>query len=151
MSARMNVGFTARTPAQIGLQVVIAGLLAATGYLHARLYINGYRFIHVIGPLFLIQAAAALALALLVLIGAPAAIRIVAAGTAAGALVGFVLSRTVGVFGFTEHGWQPSPDALLSVLVEVAAVLLLLPTVVGFLWQVRLSGRQDQRIPVIRS
>ncbi|GAA4225723.1 hypothetical protein FHR32_002282 [Streptosporangium album] len=31
----------------------------------------------------------------------------------------------IGIFGFTEHGFTPSPQAAISVIVEVAALLLL--------------------------
>jgi hypothetical protein len=41
---------------------------------------------------------------------------------AGGSLVAFALSRTVGLFGFSEQGWQPSPHAAVDVLVEVLAV-----------------------------
>jgi hypothetical protein len=52
-------------------------------------------------------------------------LRLGAAALTAGALAGFVLSRTVGILGFVEHGLQPAPQALISVLVEVAALVLL--------------------------
>ncbi|MBO0868656.1 MAG: hypothetical protein J2P15_08845, partial [Micromonosporaceae bacterium] len=102
--------------------------LAASGYIHAQLYTGGYRYIHVVGALFLVQAAASLALAVLLLVGAvyrPSGIvPLGAALTALGALVGFLASRTVGVFGFTERGLQPAPQALLSILAEVATLAL---------------------------
>jgi hypothetical protein len=41
---------------------------------------------------------------------------------AGGALVAFVLSRTVGLFGFSERGWQPSPHAAVSVVAELLTV-----------------------------
>jgi hypothetical protein len=113
------------------LEVAAAAALAVSGSIHAQLYIDGYRFIHVVGVLFLVQAAASYALAALLLTGLftrpPIWIHWGAAGAALGALGGFAASRTVGVFGFVEHGLQPSPQALLSVLVEIAAVLLLAP------------------------
>jgi hypothetical protein len=59
------------------------------------------------------------------LISAPLILRLGAAALTAGALGGFALSRTVGVFGFVERGLNPAPEALISVLVEIAALLLL--------------------------
>ena len=116
------------------LRVAAAAALAESGYIHAQLYIDGYRYIHVVGVLFLLQAAASFAMAALLLAGTvlrpPVLVEPVAAATALGALGGFVASRTVGVFGFIEHGWQPTPQALTSVLVEVAAVLLLAGAVI---------------------
>jgi hypothetical protein len=115
---------------------MLGGLcLVASGYLHAQLYVDGYRVIPKIGPMFLWQASAALAVGILLLLTASAPLRLVGAGLAAGALGGFVLSRTVGVFGFIERGWEPAPQALLSVLAEVAAIGLLgVPLLV---WTVR--------------
>ena len=111
------------------LHAAAAVTLAISGYIHAQLYVDGYRFIHAVGVMFLIQAAASFAIATLLLAASllpvPALIQLVAAGAALGALAGFAASRTVGVFGFTERGFQPAPQALLSVLAEVATVLLL--------------------------
>ncbi|WP_235457056.1 hypothetical protein [Streptomyces olivochromogenes] len=116
------------------LRSATAATLAASGYIHAQLYVDGYRFIHVIGPLFLLQAGASLALAALLLIGTPPLLlRIAAAGVALGALGGFTASRTVGAFGFTEHGLQPAPQAALSVLAETGTLLLLA------VWQVTVT------------
>ena len=40
-------------------------------------------------------------------------------------LIAFALSRTDrGVFNFNESGWTPSPDAALSVIVEIVTALL---------------------------
>lgn len=110
----------------------VAACLVVSGYLHAELYVHGYRAIPVIGPSFLLQASGSFAVAVLLALGGPALLRLAAAGLAGGALAGFVLSRTVGVFGFVEYGLQPAPQALISVLVEVGAlVLLALPRVLA--------------------
>ncbi|WP_234020599.1 hypothetical protein [Streptomyces sp. 142MFCol3.1] len=92
------------------LRSASAATLAAGGYIHAQLYVDEYRFFHIIGPLFLLQAGASFALAALLLMGTPPLLlRAAAAGVTLGALAGFAASRTVGVFGFTEHGLQPEP------------------------------------------
>jgi hypothetical protein len=106
------------------LRMATAMCLAVTGFLHAQLYVGGYRVIPVIGPAFLAQASAASAVALLLLAGGPPLLRLAAAGLAAGALAGFVLSRTTGLFGFSERDFQPAPQALLSVLAEMAVLVL---------------------------
>jgi hypothetical protein len=41
------------------------------------------------------------------------------------------LSRTVGLFGFSEQGWQPSPHAAISVFAELVAVGLWAIYVIG--------------------
>ena len=54
----------------------------------------------------------------------PRLLWLAAAGLAGGALIGFGLSRTVGLFGFVERGLQPAPQALLSILAETAVFAL---------------------------
>lgn len=110
------------TPA---LRLATAATVAASGYLHTQLYLDGYRAIPVVGPLFLLQASASYAVAALLLFTAPPLLKAAAAGTALGALIGFAASRTVGVFGFTESGLQPAPQALLGIVTEVGTLLLL--------------------------
>ncbi|MGH3763826.1 MAG: hypothetical protein ACRDS0_31930 [Pseudonocardiaceae bacterium] len=107
------------------LRVGAAGCLATSGVIHAQLYLNGYRVIPGIGPAFLAQASGSVAVALLLLITSAGVLRLAAAGLAAGALVGFIASRTIGVLGFIEYGFQPAPQALISVLVEIATLGLL--------------------------
>ncbi|MFV5998723.1 hypothetical protein ACNPQM_41915 [Streptomyces sp. NPDC056231] len=46
-----------------------------------------------------------------------------AAAIAIGALAGFATSRTIGLFGFTERGLQPAPQALLSLIAETLTLL----------------------------
>ncbi|MFF9126300.1 hypothetical protein ACF09J_23850 [Streptomyces sp. NPDC014889] len=107
------------------VRTAIAATLAGSGYIHARLYGGEYRFLPVVGPLFLLQASVSFAVAALLLVGMPPLLRLAAAGVALGALGGFAASRTVGVFGFTEHGLRPAPQALLSILAEAGTLLLL--------------------------
>lgn len=102
-----------------------AVLLAASGYIHADLYLHGYRAIPLVGPAFLIQASGSFAIAFLLLLGNVVLLRLAAAGLAAGALVGFALSRTVGIGTFVERGLDPAPQALISILTEIGVLVLL--------------------------
>ena len=122
-----------RTLMDVGLRVATATTTTVSGYIHAQLYVSGYRFIHVVGVLFLLQASASFALAALLLVGGPLLLWLAAAGAAAGALGGFAASRTIGVFGFTERGWEPAPQSLISVLVEVGTLALVAPTLIAAL------------------
>ena len=116
-----------RPTAVTGIRGLIAVTTAVTGFVHASLYVDGgYRAIHVIGPSFLLLSSGAFAVALLLLISGSPVLRLGAAGVAAGALGGFVMSRTVGVAGFTEHGLQPAPQAIVSLVSELSALALLL-------------------------
>jgi hypothetical protein len=106
------------------LRLGLAVSLAVSAYSHAYLYIHGYQHIPMIGTAFLIQASASFALALLIVAGGPGWLQWAAAAVAGGSLVAFVLSRTVGVFGFLERGWDPAPHAVITVAAEVVCVLL---------------------------
>ena len=106
-------------------RVGAAGCLIASGAIHAELYLHGYRAIPGIGPAFLLQASGSFAVGLLLLITTAPVVRLAAAALAAGALAGFAASRTIGIFGFIEHGLQPAPQALISVLAEMATLGLL--------------------------
>ncbi|MEB4208226.1 hypothetical protein [Mycobacterium sp. 94-17] len=96
--------------------------IAAAG--HAYLYVHGYRHIPTIGAAFMVQASLSFAIAGLILVGGPAWLRWAGATVAAGSLVAFVLSRTVGLSGFAERGWDPAPYAAVSVGAEVLTVAL---------------------------
>src|SRR5579884_2817281 len=108
----------------LALRSSLAASLAVGGFIHALLYVHGYRHIPAIGTAFLIQASVAFAVALLILVGGPAWLRWAAAAVAGGALVAFILSRTIGIFGFSERGWQPAPHAAISVTAEPLTVVL---------------------------
>ena len=108
----------------IVLRLGIAVSLAVSGASHAYLYIHGYRHIPNIGTAFLFQASVSCAVAVLLIVGGPAWLRWAAAALAGGSLVAFALSRTVGLLGFTETGWQPSPHAAISAVAEVLTVVL---------------------------
>ncbi|OBH86112.1 hypothetical protein [Mycobacterium sp. E2989] len=106
------------------IRIGLAASLAVGGASHAYLYVHGYRHIPDIGAAFLVQASASFAIALLVLAGGPAWLRWAGAALAGGSLVAFTLSRTVGLNGFLERGWEPAPYAALSVGAEALTVLL---------------------------
>ena len=112
-------------------RIGIAVAMAVSGVSHAYLYIHGYQHIPTIGAAFVLQASVSFAVAVLILIGGPGWLRWAAAMIAGGALVAFVLSRTVGLFGFSEQGWQPSPHAAVSVVAELLTVGLWVAYLVG--------------------
>jgi hypothetical protein len=112
------------TIADLATRVAVSASLAVSGFVHAYLYVDGYRDIPTVGPAFLLQGSAFCALALLILAGGPAWLRLAAAAGAAASLIAFALSRTVGLVGFTETGWQPTPYAIAAVVAEVVTVLI---------------------------
>ena len=119
------------------VRVGLGASLAVSAANHAYLYVHGYQHIPTIGTAFLIQASVSFALALLIVVGGPGWLRWAAAALAGGSLVAFALSRTVGLFGFSERGWDPSPHAAISVAAEVLTVLMWAGGLVSW----RLAGR----------
>jgi hypothetical protein len=112
------------TLTDIMLRIGFAASLAVSAASHAYLYVHGYQYIPTIGTAFLIQASVSFALALLILLGGPWWLRWAAAAVGGGSLVAFTLSRTVGLFGFSERGWEPSPHAAITVCAELLTVAL---------------------------
>ena len=104
-------------------RIGIAVAVAVSGVSHAYLYIHGYRHIPTIGTAFLVQASVFCALGVLVLVGGPAWLSWAGGLLSVAALIAFALSRTVGLLGFTEHGWEP-PYGPVSVIAEILTVVL---------------------------
>ena len=101
---------------------IAAGLLVSAAS-HGYLYLHGYQYIPAIGPGFLDLTAVSVALAILIALGGPGWLRGVALLVSLGALGAFVMSRTVGVMGFIELGWEV-PHGPISVLAEAITVAL---------------------------
>lgn len=108
----------------LSIRLGLATSLAVAAASHAYLYVHGYQHVPRIGTAFMAQASVSFALALLILVGGPGWLRWAGAAVAAGSLVAFLLSRTVGLPRFSERGWNPAPYAALSVGGEVLTVLL---------------------------
>jgi predicted lipoprotein with Yx(FWY)xxD motif len=113
---------------RIILRVAGSGLLIATAAIHLDLYLTGYRTIPTIGWLFLLQVIVAFALGFAVL-AIPG--RLIAAGrlaAAAGAgfalatLGGYLLTVSIGLFGFKE---VRTTAGIVAGVVELAAFIVL--------------------------
>jgi hypothetical protein len=122
---------TTSLPARVAIRVGVGVTLAVSGVIHSYLYVHGYQHIPTIGPSFLLQASVSCALAVLILAGGPTWLQWAAGALASGSLVAFVLSRTVGLFGFSEIGWQPAPQAALAVVAEVLTLVFVAAAIPG--------------------
>lgn len=100
-----------------------AVLLLAGGIVHFNLWNDGYRHIPNIGPLFMANFVGSIALAAAVITSRRASVAMIGIMFAAGSLTALVLSRTVGVFGFTEAIW--TPEAMKTLASEVGAIVAL--------------------------
>ena len=84
------------------LRLACVALLAWIGYIHLHLWLEGYRQIPIDGPLFLLDAVAAFALAAGLLIWPAPLAGLLAVGYTASTIGALLISLTVGLFGFRE-------------------------------------------------
>ena len=108
------------------LRITTAAVTVIHGAIHLQLYMESYKDIPIdnIGRSFLLNAVASLTAAAVVMLWshqlAPVAPLLLANST----LIAFGLSRTDrGIFGFTERGWSPTPQAAAAVAAEIAAAV----------------------------
>jgi hypothetical protein len=124
-SASVTAMLTARVSsgAASGLVFLSAVLMLVSGFVHVHLWDIAYRHVATLGPLFLVQAIAALVLAVLLAVTRRGAVVVASLGLMAGTIVGFILVLTVGLFGFTLH--EITNYAVVAVVVEGLSVVLL--------------------------
>jgi predicted lipoprotein with Yx(FWY)xxD motif len=102
----------------LGLRLVGAALLVATGAMHLDLYVTGFKNIPTIGVLFLLQVIAAFGLALIVAVTGSKLFAAAGALFALATLGGYLLSIWVGLFGFTE---VRTTAGIVAGVIEIAA------------------------------
>ena len=119
------------------LYLADAGLLVASGLIHLHLWDIAYRHVKTLDVLFLVQVVLCLLAAVTLLVTRHLLVVAGAAALMAGTMVGFVLARTVGIFGFRLT--FSSGLAYTVLVVEAAAVVMLVLTA----WlQLRQRGRR---------
>jgi hypothetical protein len=105
------------------LYLADAGLLIASGLIHLHLWDIAYRHVKTLDQLFLVQVAAALVLALALLFTRHVLVVLASLLLMAGTIVGFLLARSVGIFGFKLTFTSGLANTVL--VIEIAAVILL--------------------------
>ncbi len=101
-----------------------AGFLVWSAVIHLELWGDGYRDIPTIGPLFLVQGIASIAVAVAIVAFRWLALLAVGAVAGVATAVGLLLTVYVGLFGYTES--LSVPYATLSLAVEFTAAFVLL-------------------------
>jgi hypothetical protein len=97
-----------------------AGVLVSAG-VHLKLWFDGFRDLHMIGPAFMLNAVAGLVIALLLILWRHWLPLLLAVGFGASTLGAFLISATVGLYGVHEvwtGGW-----VLTAAASEVVAIL----------------------------
>jgi hypothetical protein len=103
-------------------QVALALLVLAAGAIHLYLYFDYFHRVHVVGALFLVNAAAGLLIGAALLVRRDVLLLLAALGYAVGTLAGFVVSTRWGLFGYHESFWGSWQEAAGGI--ELAAALL---------------------------
>ncbi len=107
---------------------IAAAAILVSGAEHFRLWwSNDYRVIHVIGPLFLLNAIAGLVIAVLLAWRANLLTELAGLGFAVATLGAFFISVYFGLFGFTEA--LSGTSQLIAGIAEGVAIVILAPAV----------------------
>ena len=120
LSSTLNVATVNRLSAAI--------TLLAGGLVHFQLYFDGYRSLPDanLGRSFIANGVASVVIAAALLVRRDALLRLAGIGLALGTLGAFAMSRRGnGILGLRETGLNPSPQALIALIAEVAAIAAL--------------------------
>jgi hypothetical protein len=101
-------------------------LVAAAGAIHLYLYFDYFHRVHVVGVLFLVNAAVGLLTGTAVLARRDNLVLLAAGGYAAGTLAAFVVSTRWGLFGYRETFWGNWQEAAGGIELAAALVTALL-------------------------
>ncbi len=121
--ARRSAGRRQRPASFWLLYLADAGLMIASGLIHLHLWDIAYRHVKTLDQLFLVQVIAALVLALALLASRRLLVVLASLLLMAGTIVGFLLARSVGIFGFKLTFSSGLANTVL--IIEIAAVILL--------------------------
>ncbi len=103
---------------------IAAVAILIAGGVHLDLWLwHGYRAVHVIGPLFLLNAISAAAIAALLVWRSGTLLQLAGLGYAASSLGAFLISVYHGLFGFVE-ALRGTPQ-MIALVAEATAVVLL--------------------------
>jgi hypothetical protein len=118
----------ARKPAAgvVAAGVVTALLVGAAGAIHLYLYFDYFHRVHVVGVLFLVNAAVGLLTGAVLLFRREGFVLLAAAGYAVGTLAAFVVSTRWGLFGYRETFWGSWQEAAGGVELAAALIAVLL-------------------------
>ena len=120
------LGAGRRSAGLLASLVLIAGaaLILVSAIIHLHLWASGYKNIHTIGPLFLVQGVAGIVMAIAVALIRRVFIAVLGAFYAGGTLVGLLVSVHFSLFGYREI--MSAPWATTSLVIEAAAAGVLL-------------------------
>ena len=103
------------------MRLLIAAAVLVSAAVHLKVWVDGYRDLNVIGPLFLLNVVAGVVIAVLLVAWRHWLPLLLAAGFGAATLLAFVTAATVGLFGVHEI-WV-STTGITAGVAEIVALL----------------------------
>ncbi len=103
------------------VRLIAAAAVLVSAYVHLHLWLNGFRHDHVIGPLFMVNVVAGVAIAALLVTWRSWLAPFLALGFGASTLGGFAIAAQWGLFGFHEK-WE-GPYVWTAAAAEAVAIL----------------------------
>ena len=104
-------------------RLIAAVLILAGGAVHFQLWRGGYRGIPRIGPWFMANVIISVVLAFALLVRNDARVALAGVAFSLASLGALVMSRTIGIFGFTDKTWTSS--VVRATGAEVGALIFL--------------------------
>ncbi|GAB7004366.1 hypothetical protein JCM18899A_18390 [Nocardioides sp. AN3] len=102
------------------IRVVTALAVLVSAFVHLRLWIDGVKDQHVVGPAFMVNAVAGVVIAILLLVWRDWEPLFLALGFGASTMGAFLISVTVGLYGVHEH-WR-GPYVWTAFIAEAVAI-----------------------------
>ena len=133
-------------PDEIVTRFIAAAALLIGGLVHIELYFSkGYRSVPNanLGRSFVLNGVVSIVVAAALLLRRDLLVRLSGVAVTVGTLIAFYLSRNTdsGIFGFTEKGFSPSPEAAIALIVEIVALIVLAASFVPALrWRRQTAG-----------
>jgi hypothetical protein len=110
------------------VRVLAALAVLVSAGAHLKLWIDGFRDLHVVGPAFMLNAVGGIVIAVLLMLWRHWIPAFLALGFGASTLGGFIIASTVGLYGVHEHwvgGYVWASAISESIAIVTGAVLLL--------------------------
>jgi hypothetical protein len=92
------------------LRIIAAAAVLVSAAVHLKVWVDGYRDLSVIGPLFLLNVVAGVVIAVLLVTWRHWVPLFLAAGFGAATLASFITAATVGLFGVHEIWFSTTGD-----------------------------------------
>ncbi|MGZ5403179.1 MAG: hypothetical protein ACXWDL_00885 [Nocardioides sp.] len=112
----------------MSMRMLTAVAVLVSAAMHLYLWFEGYRDVETIGPAFLLNAVGGAVIGVLLLVWRHWIPPLLAVGFGLSTLGAFILSTTVGLFGFEEswRGWEVWTAAISEVAAIVLGAMVLL-------------------------